>query len=234
MKIVGIQKLTLLDYPGKMACTVFLDGCNFRCPYCHNSQLLDSPEAIMTVEELLAFLRKRRGLLEAVCITGGEPTLHPELPELLRSIRALGYAMKLDTNGYRPRVLEAVLREGLADYVAMDLKNGPGAYSATVGLRETNLAAIEESIHLLRTLAPDYELRTTVVTGLHDEDTMADMARWLLSITGEKGVKRLYLQPFVDRDTVPFGGFSAPDTAQLERFQRLLEPFAEELGIRGT
>ena len=149
MKIVGIQKLTLLDFPGKVACTVFLNGCNFRCPYCHNAELLGDAEEVMTVAGLLAFLRKRQGILEGGCITGGEPTLHPELPVLLGEVRALGYAVKLDTNGYRPEILEAGLNQGLVDYVAMDLKNGPESYAETVGLVQVELAKIRQSIRRL-------------------------------------------------------------------------------------
>ena len=150
MKIVGIQKLTLLDYPGRVACTVFLDGCNFRCPYCHNAELLDGDaQPVLSADDLLAFLKKRQGILEGVCITGGEPTLHPELPGLLRAIRELGYGVKLDTNGYRPEVLGALLEEKVVDYVAMDLKNGPAAYARTVGLREVRLDRIAGSIRLL-------------------------------------------------------------------------------------
>ena len=235
MKIAGIQKLTLLDYPGRVACTVFLDGCNFRCPYCHNSELLSADvEPVMGEGELMAFLDKRRGILDGVCVTGGEPTIHPELPAFLAAIRAKGYAVKLDTNGYRPEVLEALLAAGLVDYAAMDLKNGPAAYGPTVGLREADLGRIGASIRALLSSGVDFELRTTVAVPLHDEDTIADMARWLLEITGGRKVPRLYLQPFVDRDTVPMGGFSAPNGAQLARFRGILADCAQLVEVRGT
>ena len=234
MKIVGIQKLTLLDYPGKVACTVFLNGCNFRCPYCHNAELLGDGEEVMTVAGLLAFLRKRQGILEGVCITGGEPTLHPELPALLREVRALGYAVKLDTNGYRPEILEAVLDQGLVDYVAMDLKNGPESYGETVGLAQVELAKIRQSIRLLMDSPVDFELRTTVVNPLHSGETITSMANWLLETTNGKPNPRLFVQPFVDRDTVPVGGFSAPTGAELEQFCRILGPCAERVELRGT
>ena len=234
MKIVGIQKLTLLDYPGKVACTVFLNGCNFRCPYCHNAELLGDTEEVMTVAGLLAFLRKRQGILEGVCITGGEPTLHPELPALLREVRALGYAVKLDTNGYRPEILEAVLDQGLVDYVAMDLKNGPEGYAETVGLAQVELAKIRQSIRLLMDSPVDFELRTTVANPLHSGETITSMANWLRGTTNGKPIPRLFVQPFVDRDTVPVGGFSAPRGAELEQFCRILEPCAERVELRGT
>ena len=234
MKIVGIQKLTLLDYPGKVACTVFLNGCNFRCPYCHNAELLGDGEEVMTVAGLLAFLRKRQGILEGVCITGGEPTLHPELPALLKEVRALGYAVKLDTNGYRPEILEAVLDQGLVDYVAMDLKNGPESYAETVGLAQVELAKIRQSIRLLMDSPVDFELRTTVVDPIHSGETVTSMAKWLLETTNGKPIPRLFVQPFVDRDTVPVGGFSAPTGAELEQFCRILGPCAERVELRGT
>lgn len=234
MKIVGIQKLTLLDYPGKVACTVFLNGCNFRCPYCHNAELLGDGEEVMTVAGLLAFLRKRQGILEGVCITGGEPTLHPELPALLGEVRALGYAVKLDTNGYRPEILEAVLSQGLVDYVAMDLKNGPEGYAETVGLAQVELAKIRQSIRLLMDSPVDFELRTTVANPLHSGETVTSMANWLRETTNGKPIPRLFVQPFVDRDTVPVGGFSAPTGAELEQFCRILGPCAERVELRGT
>ena len=234
MKIVGIQKLTLLDYPGKVACTVFLNGCNFRCPYCHNAELLGDVEPVMSVEALLAFLGKRQGILDGVCITGGEPTLHPQLPELLRAVRALGFAVKLDTNGYRPQVLGAVLGEGLADYVAMDLKNGPNDYAKTVGLDDPDLAKIRESIGLLMASGREFELRTTVVKPLHSGESLTSMADWLLEATGGRKIPRLFVQPFVDRDTVPIGGLSAPGGEELEQFRQILLACAESVEIRGT
>ena len=235
MKIAGIQKLTLLDYPGKVACTVFLGGCNFRCPYCHNFELLGGDaEEVMTVAGLLDFLRKRQGILEGVCITGGEPTLHPELPALLASVRALGYAVKLDTNGYRPEALEAILAQGLVDYVAMDLKNGPEAYGETVGVPGVDMAKISQSIRLLMESKVDFELRTTVVKPLHSGESITFMANWLRETTNGKPIPRLFVQPFVDRDTVPVGGLSTPTGAELEQFCRILGPCAERVELRGT
>lgn len=235
MKIVGIQKLTLLDYPGRVACTVFLDGCNFRCPFCHNAELLSPDiERIMTVEELLSFLQKRRGILEGVCITGGEPTIHPELPELLRAIQSLGYPVKLDTNGYRPRSLGALLEEGLVDYVAMDLKNSPDGYGEAVGLSVPDMERVGESIRLLLDSGIDFELRTTVVNPIHSVESIQNMGKWLLTVTNGKPVPRLFVQPFVDRDTVPVGGLSAPDGAELELFQEILKGCAETVALRGT
>ena len=234
MKIVGIQKLTLLDYPGKVACTVFLDGCNFRCPYCHNAELLGDAAPIMTVEELLAFLGKRRGILDGVCITGGEPTLHPGLAELIRYVRDLGFSVKLDTNGYQPDILEALLREALLDYVAMDLKNGPDAYGETVGLARVEMEKIGRSIRHLLDSGIEFELRTTVVKPLHSAQTLTSMADWLLNTTRGRGVPRLFVQPFVDRETVPVAGLSAPSGEELEQFSGILSRCAGRVEIRGT
>ena len=233
MKIAGLQKCTLLDYPGKVACTVFLPGCNFRCPFCHNFELVETPQPVMDDQELLTFLQKRQGLLEGVCVTGGEPTLQPELPALLRKIRELGFAVKLDTNGYRPDVLSSILDQGLVDYVAMDVKNGPEGYAATCGLERLDLAKIEDSIRLLLENKVDYELRTTVCTPLHDAQNIQSMALWLQKLSHKKA-KRLFIQPFVDRDTVPFEGFSAPSGTDLAAFQSILSAAVEQVAIRGV
>ena len=234
MKIAGLQKMTLLDYPGKVACTVFLPGCNFRCPFCHNFELLgDHTPTLMDDNALLSFLQKRKGLLDGVCITGGEPTLQPALADLLGQIKALGYNIKLDTNGYRPQVLRQVVQAGLVDYVAMDIKNGPSAYPATAGLSAVSISNIEESILFLCSGVVAHEFRTTVVEPLHTEETMQDMAQWLQHIVPGGKVGKLFLQPFTDRDTVPFSNLSAPNTAVLERFVRILEPCASQVAIRG-
>ena len=234
MKILGLQKLTLLDYPGRVACTVFLGGCNFRCPYCHNSELLDgTAEPLMDDTALLSFLETRRGILDGVCITGGEPTLQPQLPQLLRSIKAMGYPIKLDTNGYRPDVLKALVEEGLVDYVAMDVKNGPERYAETVGLAQIDLERIEESLRYLIGGAVDYELRTTVVREFHDAESVARMGQWIGSVVSGKKPAKLYLQSFVDRDSVAFSGLNPPLSGEMARYAELLSPFCEQVSIRG-
>ena len=234
MTISGLQKMTLLDFPGKVACTVFLHGCNYRCPFCHNSELLEGrPEPLMTVEEFLAFLKKRVGLLDGVCVSGGEPTLSPDLQDLVVAIKELGYGVKLDTNGSRPAVLKALVAEGLVEYVAMDIKNAPSRYAQTCGVSKIDLAAIEESAAFLMSGAVESEFRTTVVSPLHDVAAMEEMGRWLHNISGGKPVKRLFLQPFVDRDTVLFSGLSAPDSTQLAEFAKLLKAFVLEVSVRG-
>lgn len=234
MTISGLQKMTLLDFPGKVACTVFLHGCNYRCPFCHNAELLEGkPEPLMTVEEFLAFLKKRVGLLDGVCVSGGEPTLSPELRDLLADIKELGYAVKLDTNGSRPAVLKALVAESLVDYVAMDIKNAPSRYAETCGVWKVDLEAIEESAAFLMSGAVESEFRTTVVSPLHDVASIEEMGRWLHNIAGGKPVKKLFLQPFVDRDTVVFSGLSTPDSAQMAEFVELLKPFVLEINVRG-
>ena len=234
MNISGLQKMTLLDYPGKVACTIFLFGCNYRCPFCHNAELLEGKaEPLMTKEEFLSFLSKRKGLLDAVCISGGEPTLSAGLKELMADIKTLGFSVKLDTNGSRPAILRELVEAGLVDYVAMDIKNGPSRYAETCGLPKVDLAAIEESAAFLMSGAVDSEFRTTVVDPLHDEGSILEMGRWLHKIAGDKPVKKIFLQPFVDRDTVVFSGLSAPNPAQMAAFVELLKPFALEINVRG-
>ena len=236
MKISGLQKLTLLDYPGRVACTVFMGGCNFRCPFCHNSQLLGpDAETFMETEELLTFLKSRVGVLEGVCITGGEPTLQKDLPDLLRAIKEMGYAVKLDTNGYRPEVLKALVAEGLVDYVAMDVKNSPERYAITCGIESDGfeLSRIEESLRFLMEDTVDYELRTTVVHPLHDEEAIGAMGDWLLNLVPDRRAKALYLQPFVDRDTVAVAGLLPPAAEEMREYKGFLEGCAQAVELRG-
>ena len=229
MNIHGLQKMTLLDFPGAVACTVFLGVCDFRCPYCHNAELLDPNfPPLMDETELLAFLKKRQGLLDGVCITGGEPLLRQELPTLLGEIRALGYKIKLDTNGAHPAQLRRILDAGLADYVAMDIKNSPERYAETIGRAQFDVAPIRESVRLLMAGDTDYEFRTTVVAELHGEEDIRAIGRWIA------GARRYFLQPFTDRETVPLAGLSAPTQAQLDRFLAIAREFVPETQLRGA
>lgn len=232
--ISGLQKMTLLDFPGKVACTVFLKGCNYRCPFCHNSELfLGKPETLMDQESFLKFLRSRKGLLDGVCVSGGEPTLHPGLPELLRKIKELGYAIKLDTNGSRPEVLKALVQEGLLDHVAMDVKNSPSRYAQTAGVEHLDLEKLEESLRFLISGDLSYELRTTLVSQLHDEASIREMGQWLQDLVPGKKPAKLYLQSFVDRDTVVFAGFTPPEPESVEKYKEILSSYVEEAFIRG-
>ena len=233
--IAGLQKMTLLDYPGKVACTVFLQGCNFRCPFCHNSGLLGASEQpSIAQEDLFAFLRKRQGILDGVCITGGEPTLHKDLPELLQKIKDMGFLVKLDTNGYRPDVLKSLVGQGLVDYVAMDIKNCPERYAQTAGLSHLELARIEESMVFLMQGELDYEFRTTVVQQFHTAKEMEAIGQWFHKLSPEQKVKKYFLQPYTDRESVLCGGLSAPEKADLLAFQDILSSCVHSIGIRGV
>jgi pyruvate formate lyase activating enzyme len=187
----------------------------------------------MESEELLAFLEKRKGLLDGVCITGGEPTLQKDLPQLLTAIKALGFAVKLDTNGYRPEVLKSLVDAGLVDYVAMDVKSDPAGYAEVAGLPGLELSKIEESLTLLLSGKVDYELRTTLVEPLHGEDAIVGIRDWLAALGCGKKAKRYFLQPFVDRDTVIFSDFQAPEVGKLLKYQQILHSCAEKVEIRG-
>lgn len=231
--IAGLQKMTLLDYPGKVACTVFLQGCNFRCPFCHNSGLLGSGvQQEIPEETLLAFLEKRKGLLDGVCITGGEPTLYSGLGQLLEKIKAMGFAIKLDTNGSRPQVLKAVVKAGLVDYVAMDIKNCPERYGLTAGVQTVALDAVEESICFLLSGNVDYEFRTTVVREFHDEGAMEAVGTWLRRLDDQHPAKRFYLQPYVDRESVLAEGLHAPQEGNIRKMAEILEGSAALVEIR--
>lgn len=233
--ISGLQKMTLLDYPGKVACTVFLQHCNFRCPFCHNSDLLGSSGSEgITDEALLTFLKKRQGLLDGVCITGGEPTLRPDLEALLQRIRDLGYAIKLDTNGSRPEVLQALAEKGLVDYVAMDLKNAPCRYAQTAGVQNLSLENVEESIRFLIEGDLDYEFRTTVVAEFHDAEAIEQIGLWLQSLCPGKTAPRYFIQPYVDRDSVLMSGLHTPAREQLDAYVRAATPYFGSVQLRGV
>ena len=231
--ICGLQKMTLLDFPGKIACTVFLGGCNFRCPFCHNSELfMGKPEKLMEDEEFFKFLKSRKGLLDGVCVSGGEPTLYKNLPEFLAKIKELGFLVKLDTNGSRPDLVKELAEKNLVDYIAMDVKNSPAMYAQTVGLPTMDLAPIEESLRFLIGGTVPYELRTTLVAQLHTEDSIQDMGQWLGGLVTGMKPKQLFLQSFVDRDTVLFAGLSAPEADTTAEFAKILEPFCQRVTIR--
>ena len=203
MKLAGLQKLTLLDFPGELACTVFTQGCNMRCPFCQNADLVlpdrFAENARIPEEEFFRFLEGRKGRLGGVAITGGEPTLHADLPDFMRKIREMGYRVKLDTNGTNPQMLKQIVREGLADYVAMDVKNTMAKYPVTVGIAdaaEQMRGKVRESIAFLMEDTVPYEFRTTVVVGLHTVADIEDMARQL------QGAKAWYLQQFLPGDNL--------------------------------
>ena len=227
MLIHGLQKMTLLDYPGRVACTVFLGGCGLRCPFCHNAGLIDGSAApVMDSEELVAFLKKRRGLLDGVAVTGGEPLLR-DLSPLLSEIKALGYPVKLDTNGTRPDRLRSLIDRKLVDYVAMDIKNSPERYAETVGLAEFDLGPVYASIALLLSGGTDYEFRTTVVEEFHSRESFLSIGEMI------RGARKYFLQPFTGRDGVPSPGLHAPAPAVIETYAKAVEPFVSSVSIRG-
>ena len=226
----GLQKLTLLDYPGHTACTVFTQGCDCRCPFCHNSSLLScdrQPEYPVTEEEVLALLAKRKGILDGVCITGGEPLLHPELHAFIRRVREAGFAVKLDTNGCHPSYLRELIEEKLLDMVAMDIKNSPEAYGRTVGVPRFDMAPVRESAALLQEGRVPYEFRTTVVEELHTPEGMRAVGEWL------KGDSPYYLQRYTDSGHVLHPGLHAPSDEKMASFRDILLPYLPNTALRG-
>lgn len=230
MLISGLQKTTLLDYPGCVACTVFTGGCNFRCPFCHNSSLV-VPERIaegVSEDELMAFLKKRVGVLDGVAITGGEPLLHKDMPEFLRKIKALGFKIKLDSNGSNPQLLEDIVDEGLVDRVAMDIKNSPELYARTIGLDNYDLSAVERSKNFLLEGRVEYEFRTTVVKGLHTVESIRQAAEWI------EGAKEYYLQQFKDSgDVLRLDGLGAFNEDEMKILRQTAAEFVPNVQLRG-
>ncbi len=250
MKILGLQKLTLLDYPGHIAAIVFTGGCNFRCPFCQNSSLVLSPEAEPEIseEDFFRFLRKRRGLLDGICVTGGEPTLHADLPEFLASVKSAGYLVKLDTNGTNPAMLRTLLADGLLDYAAMDVKAGSANYARVCGLSQAASAgqsqdrepagpehferlfqSVRLSAELLFGSDIEYEFRTTAVKGLHTRQDFEEIASWLA------GCRHYYLQSFRDCPEVlqqnhPFSAFPAEE---MQEFLSLVQKKIPQAALRG-
>ena len=231
MQIKGLQKLTLLDYPGLVACTVFLNGCNFRCPFCHNADLVlhgaEESEMSISMQELESFLKKRQGVLEGVCVSGGEPLIHPQVEVLLQSIKQLGYKVKVDTNGSFPQRLKQLVDRELVDYVAMDIKNAPEKYSQSVGLKNFDLSPVQESVDFLLSGNIDYEFRTTVVKELHEKEDFISIGKWIT------GAKRYFLQNFVESESIIQNGLHSYEKQELEGFQNLLKLTVPNTKIRG-
>lgn len=229
LQILGLQKLTLLDFPGNMACTVFLGGCNFRCPFCHNSPLVVNPDfsGAMPQEEFFSFLEKRKGILDGVCITGGEPLLSNGIFDFVRAIKQMGYQVKLDTNGSFPARLEQLLSACDVDYVAMDIKNAPSLYRQTVGVESFEIAPVMESVRLLMSGNVPYEFRTTVVSELHNRQSFEEIGVWLA------GAKQYYLQAFVDSGALIEDGLHACSKDEMEAFCDVLRPYIPSVALRG-
>lgn len=230
MEIHGFAKTTLLDYPKHVAATVFFGGCNFRCPFCHNGDLVLTPGQVPTIpeEEVLSYLKKRQGILDGVCITGGEPTLQPDLETFIRKIKDLGYLVKLDTNGYRPEILSSLLEKELLDYVAMDIKNSKEKYAFTVAKPAFDIGNIEASVHLLTNGTIPYEFRTTVVRQLHSLDDMKRIGEWI------RGAQAYYLQDYRDSEKIISPGFTGCTKEELLEMQTALRSFVPNTQIRGV
>lgn len=228
--ISGLQKLTLLDYPGHVACTVFTGGCNFRCPFCHNAPLVlpgNISESI-SEDEVLGFLKKRRGVLDGVAITGGEPLLHKGIDALLAEIHALGFKIKLDTNGSFPEHLMDIVGAGLVDRVAMDIKNAPDKYGVTVGIPDFDISGVEKSKNFLLEGHIDYEFRTTVVKGLHTKESLLEAAEWI------SGAKEYYLQQFKDSgNVINISGLSAFDEDEMHALADSVSVCVPSVQVRG-
>ncbi len=231
IRIGGLMKTSLLDYPEKVASTIFTAGCNFKCPFCRNKELVFLPDNYQydDPQEILSFLEKRAGILDAVCITGGEPTLHKGLPDLIEKIREMGYLIKLDTNGYRPDDLIMLCETGMIDYVAMDIKNSPEKYAATVGLNEESfdIERIRRSVDYIMSSEIPCEFRTTVVREFHTEEDMEKIGEWL------KGAQKFCLQQFTDSANVIQPGLNACTLEEILSFRKILGKYIPNVVIRG-
>lgn len=235
MLILGLNKTTLLDYPEHVAATIFTGGCNFRCPFCHNKDLVFVEEGLRTqsvtqisTEEILSFLKKRKGILTGVCITGGEPTLQANLTEFIQQIKELGYLVKLDTNGYQPDILCSLVEQHLIDYVAMDIKNSPEKYALTAGIPSIDISKIKDSVRFLRSQnTVSYEFRTTIVHELHDENDMYVIADWL------SGAPAYYLQSFINSGRVITDGYHPHTTETLQDFVHICRKKIPNTQLRG-
>lgn len=230
MQIHGFNKTTLLDYPKHLAATIFLGGCNMRCPFCHNASLVMSATSQPTIpeEEVISYLEKRKNILEGVCITGGEPTLYPELPDLICKIKKLGYQIKLDTNGTNPKMLASLLSEGILDYIAIDIKNSKEKYPLTTGIHSISLEPILESVTLVKASSIDYEFRTTIIKEYHTAQDMLSIGNWL------SGAKAYYLQSYKDSGDIISPGLHSHTKATLEEYVTLLSPLISYVSIRGV
>lgn len=228
MNIYGFQKMTLLDYPERVACTIFTGGCNFRCPFCHNASLVTHIEPALRIEteEIFSYLNKRKGLLDGVCISGGEPLLQSDIAEFIQKIKEMGYSVKLDTNGTDPQKLKMLIDEGLVDYVAMDIKNSKEKYALTAGV-DVDISAIEQSVDLLKQNRVEWEFRTTLVRELHDLQDISSMAQWLVGTTS------WYLQSFIDSGDIIEKNLHAPTKEWIKNAQTLAAQTVAGVKVRG-
>ncbi len=230
MIIHGLNKLTLVDYPGLMAAIIFTGNCNFRCPFCHNASLVLNPDSqpVISEEEVLAFLEKRKGMLDGVVFSGGEPLINKDIEVFMRKVKALGYKIKLDTNGSFPEKLSSLISEGLVDYVAMDIKNDLESYGKTIGISGYDTAPIERSIALLKEGRVDYEFRTTVVKELHYGKNFENISALI------SPCRRYFLQTFVDSGDTIKKGLTAPTEDAMESYVKYLRTYISEVSVRDS
>lgn len=229
MIISGVQKLTLLDFPGRTACTVFFSGCNFRCPFCHNAILVERPQEAGSVleDDFFDFLKMRKGLLDGVAITGGEPTLNKDLPDFMAKIKELGYAVKLDSNGTNPEMLEKIISEGCVDYIAMDIKNCKEKYPLTAGTDSRFMERIEKSVDILMQKRVDFEFRTTVVKQLHTVEDMIKLSEWI------KGDEKYFIQAFKNSGDLIDPDMESIDYDDYAHFLDAIKPNLPNSSVRG-
>ena len=227
MKIGGFQKMTMLDFPERVACTVWTYGCNLRCPFCHNASLVIDKAELFDEEEIFSYINKRKGVLDGVCITGGEPLLQKDIFDFMKKIKDLGLLVKLDTNGAYPDLLKKAIEDGLVDYVAMDIKNSKEKYAQTVGVSNLDITPYEKSVEILKNSGIDYEFRTTIVKELHDLSDIQKIGEWI------KGAKKYFLQSFVDSGNTIKTGYSAHDKNTLEAFKQAVLEHISRVEIRG-
>lgn len=228
MIIHGIQKMTLVDFPGKVGTILFTGSCNFRCPFCQNAALVLHPDSEPAIpdDEIFSYLRKRKGMIDGVVITGGEPTLQRDLLEYMRRIKDLGYAVKLDTNGYRPDVMRKAVEEGLADYIAMDIKNSIGKYGLTAGIANFDISPILESISYLAEDNIPYEFRTTVVHELHSEEDFHEIGKMCSSCHS------YFLQTFSDKGDIIGKNLTTPTPEEMESYITILRKYIGNVLLR--
>lgn len=227
MNIQGFQKMTLLDFPGRVACTVFTGGCNLRCPFCHNGGLVRTPmEHGNMTQTVLEYLAQRRGILDGVCVTGGEPLLQPDITQFLLQVREMGYLVKLDTNGALPKRLGEVLAKGLVDYIAMDVKSSPRGYAKATG-SDLSTDVFAESMELIRGSGIPYEFRTTAVKGIHEGNDFCEIGKWL------KAEDPYFIQTFVDSGNLLGNGCSAFDEHEMQAILEAVKPYLPKATLRG-
>ena len=228
MKINGYERFSMVDYEGKICCTVFTGGCNMRCPFCHNGALVvgDVKSNQIDDDEVIEYLKQRKGLVDAVSVTGGEATLTVGLADFLRRVRELEYEIKLDTNGLRPDVLKSLIDQKLVDYVAMDIKNSPQKYAMTTGLKFVDLDKINESMQIIRESGIKHEYRTTIIEEFHTLEDMQSIADWI------SGAQRYYMQKYKDSEGCISHGYHPVEKSVAEEFAKLFEGKVGKVGLR--